>query len=69
MENRVAILSWYNYDNYGTVLQAYALEYIINKLGYEAYHIDYTPYKSPNIFYNENIKKGYIPSKVLIRNQ
>lgn len=60
MENRVAILSWYNYDNYGTVLQAYALEYIINKLGYEAYHIDYTPYKSPNIFYNENIIKESI---------
>ena len=60
MNNKVAILSWYNYDNYGTVLQAYALEQAINKLGFEAHHIDYTPYKRFNISYDENIIKDSI---------
>ena len=60
MDKKVAILSWYHYDNYGTVLQAYALEQVIDKLGYEAYHIDYSPYKRVNISYDENIIKKSI---------
>lgn len=69
MNKKVAILSWYNYDNYGTVLQAYALEQIINKIGYEAYHIDYSPYKRPNISFDENIiRESFVRLKQKIGN-
>ena len=70
MNKKVAILSWYNYDNYGTVLQAYALEQIINKIGYEAYHIDYSPYKRPNISFDENvIRESFVRLKQKIGNK
>lgn len=60
MKKKVAILSWYNYDNYGTVLQAYALERVIDNAGYDSCHINYSPYKRPDISYTENLLKKSI---------
>lgn len=41
--NKVAIMSWYSYQNYGTVLQALALNRAVSSLGYSVRHIAYDP--------------------------
>lgn len=40
---KTAIMTWFKYRNYGTVLQAYAVYSAIKKLGYEPDLIDYDP--------------------------
>lgn len=40
---RIGILSRHSVANYGSLLQAYALQTVIEKLGYEAININYTP--------------------------
>lgn len=40
---RIAIMTWYSYQNYGTALQAVALNRAIRGLGYEAYDLQYDP--------------------------
>ena len=51
-----AILTWYHYQNYGTALQAYALQKFLNSSMYETELIKYIPeYKSQNE--KKNIKK------------
>lgn len=40
---KIGILTFHKSINYGSVLQAYALQKTINKLGYETEIIDYTP--------------------------
>jgi len=36
MKKKVGIVTWYNSDNYGSQLQAYALSRVVNSLGFEA---------------------------------
>lgn len=43
MNNKVAIMTWYSYNNYGTVLQAYALKKYTEMLGYNVDLINYLP--------------------------
>ena len=38
---KVGIITWFRGDNYGTVLQATALQYSIDKLGFDSTLIDY----------------------------
>lgn len=40
---RIGIMTWYRYENYGTVLQACALSKKIEQLGYDPRFIQYTP--------------------------
>ena len=40
---KVAIMTWYTYQNYGSALQASALYHVIQRMGYEPDFIDYTP--------------------------
>lgn len=40
---KVAIMTWYTYQNYGSALQASALYHVIERMGYEPDFIDYTP--------------------------
>lgn len=42
-QNKIAIMTWYTYLNYGSVLQASSLYYNIQKLGYEPKFIHYLP--------------------------
>lgn len=55
---KVGILTWYYGANYGAKAQAYALQQIVNGLGYEAIMINYrTPkYNKTNILTNLNFK-------------
>lgn len=41
---KVAIMTWFNYHNFGTALQVTALSKTIENLGYEARVIQYTPH-------------------------
>jgi hypothetical protein len=40
---KTALMTWYSYPNYGTALQAFALQHVIINLGYENEIICYTP--------------------------
>ena len=48
MNNKVAIMTWYSYNNYGTVLQAYALKKYTEMLGYNVDLINYLPKEKGN---------------------
>lgn len=49
---RIGMMTWFSYHNYGTVLQAYALQAVIRGLGYEPFLINYNP--APNASYQKN---------------
>ena len=40
---KAAVMTWHTYDNYGSLLQAYALQRSFEKLGVESYLVDYDP--------------------------
>lgn len=42
-KNKIAIMTWHSYKNYGSVLQATALSKVIESLGYMPYMINYLP--------------------------
>lgn len=46
---KIAVMTWYLYRNYGTVLQAVALNRTIRNLGYDASTIAYDPPKGKNL--------------------
>lgn len=59
---KVGIMTWFSYNNYGTVLQAYATSKFIEKLGYEPQIINYIPkVRKTNIF---DIKGAQIVKKI-----
>ena len=41
--NKIAILTWFHYQNFGTALQAAALKNVLESAGYCVAHINYTP--------------------------
>ncbi len=64
----IALMTWYHYNNYGTVLQVYALSEIVKELGYDPSVINYIPndkhiwtiedmLKNPAFFTNKIIMK------------
>ena len=40
---KIAIITWFHYHNYGTMLQAFALSKFLTKKGYEVDIINYIP--------------------------
>lgn len=46
---RIGVMTFLHNDNYGSILQAWALQQTITALGYEAVHMDYTPSKQEKI--------------------
>jgi len=47
--NRVGIITIHKLNNYGSVLQAYALNFTINKLGFQGEIIDYSSHHTPTV--------------------
>ncbi len=41
--NKIALMTWFHYNNFGTVLQVYALSEILKGMGYDPSVINYTP--------------------------
>lgn len=59
--NKIAIMTWYKYNNYGSVLQSCALSYICRKMGYEPYMINYFQRQA----YTELLTKKRIREKIM----
>lgn len=62
---KIGIITWYHYRNYGTALQASALDYVIKKLGYYPIMINYKPRKiyTNRLTFLELFKKAIIVFK------
>ena len=42
---RIGMMTFLHNDNYGSILQAWALQRTLTDMGYDAMHIDYAPSK------------------------
>ena len=61
--SRVGILTFLHNDNYGSALQAYALQRVIRELGHECAHLDYAPDRKEKI--RNLLRSGNSPKLVL----
>jgi hypothetical protein len=71
--NKIGLLTWTRYNNYGSVLQAYALKTFILKNGYNPIFIDYTPNRKKSSFISvlknrEDFKQKVI-NRLLMKNK
>lgn len=68
---KIGILTFHRTDNYGAMLQAYALSYYLSNLGHAVYFIDYCPeYVYKKLFIKKDFSdkiKGYI-KKIVCNN-
>ncbi len=62
---KIGIMTWFSYNNYGTVLQAYSLLNKIQDLGYCAEIINYKPKIRKTLIFDINCK--FLINKLLIR--
>ena len=46
---RIGVLTFLHNDNYGSALQAYALQRVIREIGYDCVHLDYQPDRKEKI--------------------
>ncbi|MBQ8201804.1 MAG: polysaccharide pyruvyl transferase family protein [Clostridia bacterium] len=46
---RIGVMTFLHNDNYGSILQAWALQQVLTDLGYETEHIDYAPSRQEKI--------------------
>ena len=61
--SRVGILTFLHNDNYGSALQAYALQRVIRELGHECAHLDYAPDRKEKI--RNLLRSGNSPKLIL----
>ncbi len=61
--SRVGILTFLHNDNYGSALQAYALQRVIRELGHECAHLDYAPDRTEKI--RNLLRSGNSPKLIL----
>jgi coenzyme F420-reducing hydrogenase beta subunit len=66
--NKVGLMTWFSHNNYGSVLQAFALKKIIESHGYNVEFINYEPKvrkktlfdMKPSYYYNQILNKIYL---------
>lgn len=58
---KIGIITMHRIRNYGSALQAYALQSVIEKMGYECFLIDYM---FPNAYHKDKVKKKWSMLKV-----
>lgn len=63
MKKRVGVITFLHNENYGSTLQAWALQKTLNQLGCEAEHIDYRPSKQEKIV--NLLRSGNSPALIL----
>lgn len=56
MKKDIGILTWFNHDNFGGSLQAYALQEVLERLGYTSEFIDYRNKKTIKSYLRKNLK-------------
>ena len=61
--SRVGILTFLHNDNYGSALQAYALQRVIRELGHDCMHLDYAPDRNEKI--RNLLRSGNSPKLIL----
>ena len=61
--SRVGILTFLHNDNYGSALQAYALQRVVRELGHECAHLDYAPDRAEKI--RNLLRSGNNPKLIL----
>ena len=61
--SRVGILTFLHNDNYGSALQAYALQRVIRELGHECEHLDYEPDRNEKM--RNLLRSGNSPKLIL----
>ena len=60
---KIGILTWLHNGNYGSILQAYALQKALRNQGYQTENIDYAPStvkKVENLIKNKNSLKLFL---------
>lgn len=60
---RIGVMTFLHNDNYGSILQAWALQRTLTELGFEAEHIDYAPSRAEKL--RNLILSGNSPSLIL----
>lgn len=60
---RVGIITFLHNDNYGSTLQAWALQKAVTDLGYQAEHIDYKPSQAEKLL--NLLRSGNSPKLIL----
>ena len=60
-KKKVAIVSFFKSENYGAILQSYALQSAIEKFGYQVHYLDYKPQRKLS---NMRLIKNIICDKV-----
>lgn len=60
--NRIAIMTWYSYRNFGTALQAVAMSFTVSKLGYQPFFIAYDPVPAQRA---SNSPRRSVPARIL----
>ena len=61
--SRTGVLTFLHNDNYGSALQAYALQRVIRELGHECEHLDYEPDRNEKIL--NLLRSGNSPKLIL----
>ena len=61
--SRIGILTFLHNDNYGSALQAYALQRVIRDLGHECEHLDYEPDRNEKM--RNLLRSGNSPKLIL----
>lgn len=64
MANKVGILTWHYYSNYGSGLQAYALQELIKSLGYDVRIINYRDPKFGKSVWWKDLLKDFINNTI-----
>ncbi len=60
---KIGIVTWFHYKNYGTVLQAYALQSFLKSQGYKCELINYIPLNNKTLI--QKIKLGNFKKRIL----
>jgi hypothetical protein len=60
---KIGIVTWFHYKNYGTVLQAYALQKFLKNNGYNCVLIDYVPIYNKSFY--QKVKSGNLKNRII----
>lgn len=61
---KVAIMTWFHYQNFGTALQVAAMYYAINQLGYKVDVINYLPHENVVTLNGKKVLKDFLTNGI-----
>ncbi|MGR6836804.1 polysaccharide pyruvyl transferase family protein [Syntrophomonas erecta] len=60
---KIGIVTWFHYKNYGTVLQAYALQSFLKNNGYSCVLVNYVPIYTKSFY--KKVKSGNLKNRII----